>query len=128
MLMGEVVRHPSRLAPRASLVFDRPGMLERLMGDEELARTVLDAFLDDIPRQIEALRAFLDAGNVVAAGRQAHSIKSATGDVGGEALRAVAVEMELAGEAGDLAAIRARLTDLEAQFDRLKAAIVEAER
>jgi PAS domain S-box-containing protein len=108
---------------RSSVVFDRVALLERLMGDEALARTILEGFLDDIPRQIHALRACLDAGNVTGAGRQAHTIKGAAASVGGEALRAVAEEMERAGTTGDLAAVRARLTGLEAQVERLKNAI-----
>jgi len=104
----------------SSAVFDRAGMLERMMGDEDLARMILDGFLQDIPRQIRALRDFLDAANAPGAERQAHTIKGASASVGGEALRAVAHEMEKAGKAGDLAAVRARMVDLQAQFDRLK--------
>jgi len=36
-------------------VFDRAGMMARLMDDEDLARTVTKSFLEDIPRQIDAL-------------------------------------------------------------------------
>jgi CheY-like chemotaxis protein/HPt (histidine-containing phosphotransfer) domain-containing protein len=113
-------RGEAGITRHSSAVFDREGMLERLMGDEDLARMILDGFLQDIPRQIRALRDFLDVGNAPGAERQAHTIKGASANVGGEALRAVAYEMEKAGKAGDLAAVRARMADLEAQFDRLK--------
>jgi HPt (histidine-containing phosphotransfer) domain-containing protein len=96
------------------------------MGNEELARTILDVFLEDIPGQIQALREFLDAGNVLGAERQAHTLKGAAANVGGEALRAVAFEMEMAGHARDLVAAKAGMTGLEAQFDRLKEAITGA--
>ena len=43
--------------------------------------------------------------------------------MGGEALRAVAAELEQAGKAGALAAVQARLGELEAQFARLQEAI-----
>ncbi len=104
-------------------VFDRAAMLERLMGDEELAGTILDGFLEDIPRQIQALREFLDAGDVPGADRQAHTIKGAAANVGGEALRELASEMEMAAKAGDLAMVAARMTDLEKRFEQLKRAI-----
>ena len=94
-------------------VFDRAGMMARLMDDEDLARTVTEGFLDDIPRQIEALRGYLEAGDAPGAERQAHTIKGASANVGGEALRAVAFEMEKAGKAGDLDAVEARMADLE---------------
>jgi two-component system sensor histidine kinase/response regulator len=61
------------------------------------------------PKQIEALRAFLAAGRPVGALRQVHSIKGASANVGGEALRAAALETEKAGQAGDLDAIIARV-------------------
>ena len=98
-------------------------MISRLMDDRDLARAVAEGFLEDIPRQIEAPRGYLEAGDARGAGSQAHKIKGASANVGGEALRAVAFEMEMAGKAEDLAAVKARMTDLEAQFDRLKEAM-----
>jgi len=107
------------------VVFDRAGMLERLMKDENLAREVTESFLDDTPRQIEALQRYLDARDAPGAERQAHTIKGTSANVGGEALRALAVEMEKAGKAGDLGSVRARLDDLEREFARLKEAMVK---
>jgi HPt (histidine-containing phosphotransfer) domain-containing protein len=91
-------------------------MLARLMDDEDLARVVLGGFLDDAPRQIEVLRDALGAGDGPTAFRQAHTLKGASAAVGGEALRAVAFEMEQAADAGDLAAVTARLPDLDHQL------------
>jgi HPt (histidine-containing phosphotransfer) domain-containing protein len=116
---------PPVLEPISAVVFDRAGMLERLMNDADLARVVTETFLDDIPRQIEALRGFLDAWDAPGAERQAHSIRGASSNVGGEALRALAFEMEKAGKAGDLGAVRARMDDLERGFARLKEAMTK---
>ncbi len=55
--------------------------------------------------------------------RQAHTIKGASSNVGGEALRAVAFEMEKAARAGELKSVTARLSELEMQFIRLKEAM-----
>jgi PAS domain S-box-containing protein len=107
-------------------VFDRAGMLARMMDDEDLARTVIEAFLDDVPKQIEALRGYLEAGDAPGAERQAHTIKGASANLGGEALRAVAFEMEWAAKAGDLDGVKACTADLEAQFDALKEAMTRA--
>jgi CheY-like chemotaxis protein/HPt (histidine-containing phosphotransfer) domain-containing protein len=105
------------------VVFDRAGMLERLMHDERLVQAVTDSFLDDFPRQLEALRGYIDAWEAPGAERQAHAIKGASANVGGEALRALAFEMEKAGKAGDLGSVRAHMDDLEREFVRLKEAI-----
>jgi PAS domain S-box-containing protein len=104
-------------------VFDRPGMLARLMDDEDLARAVAVGFLEDMPRQIEVLRSYLEAGDAEGTVRQAHTIKGASANVGGESLRAVAFAMEKAARAGDIADVVARLLDLDARFARLKEAM-----
>jgi PAS domain S-box-containing protein len=104
-------------------VFDRAGLLTRLMGDEALARAVMDGFLEDAPRQIEVLGACLLARDAAGAIRQAHTIRGASATVGGEALAAVAKEMEQAATAGDLDAVTDHLPNLDAEFDRLRAAM-----
>ena len=104
-------------------VFDRPALLARMMNDEELARSVAAGFLDDIPTQIETLRSYLDARDTDGAARQAHTIKGASANVGGESLRAAAFEMEKAARAGDLAGTAARLPDLDARFAALREAM-----
>jgi len=106
-------------------VFDKAGMVARLMGDEDLARRVVAVFLEDIPRQIEALKGYLEVGDVASVELQAHSIKGASASVGGKALREVAFEMEKAGKTGDLESITARLPELEIQFARLKESMSE---
>lgn len=103
-------------------MFDKAGMMSRLMGDEDLARIVIDGFLDDTPKQIEALREYLEAGDAINTERQAHSIKGAAANLGGEILRAVAFEMEKAAKAGNLEYILDKLPELENQFTRLKEA------
>jgi CheY-like chemotaxis protein/HPt (histidine-containing phosphotransfer) domain-containing protein len=104
-------------------VFDRAGLLARLMGDEDLSRLVIDEFLADIPRQIQTLRSYLAAGDATGSTRQAHSIKGASANVGGEALRAVALAAERAGQAGNLDAIITLVPSIEFQFARLMEAM-----
>lgn len=81
-------------------VFDRQALMARLMGDEDLARTIIAGFLEDVPKRILALRGHLDRGDAGSAGGQAHALKGAAANVGGMALSAVASEMEEAGKAG----------------------------
>jgi CheY-like chemotaxis protein/HPt (histidine-containing phosphotransfer) domain-containing protein len=109
----------------SALIFDQAGVMARLMDDEDLVRTMIGGFLGDIPKQIEMLKSFLEAGDAARAERQAHSIKGASANVGGEALRAVAFELEKAGKNGNLEAVRDRLPELERQFARLKDAMSE---
>ena len=124
-------REPRRPLARVSVaagkapLFDKAGMMARLMGDEDLARTVIESFLKDIPEQIEALKGYLEAGDTAKAERQAHTIKGASANLGGEAMRAVALEMEKAGKVGNLKAVTERLPELESQFALLSGAMTE---
>jgi HPt (histidine-containing phosphotransfer) domain-containing protein len=100
-------------------VFDAAGMMERLMGDSDLARIVVDGFVEDAPRLIEALRSSLAASDAPGVILGAHTIRGASATVCGEAVRAMAWEIEKAGTAGDLGAVEARLPQLESELDRL---------
>jgi CheY-like chemotaxis protein/HPt (histidine-containing phosphotransfer) domain-containing protein len=111
------------LPKKSPVVFDRAAMLGRLMNDEALAQVVTESFLDDMPRQIAALRGYLDAWDARGAQRQAHTIRGASANVSGEALRALAFEMEQAGQAGDLISVAAHMDELEREFARLKQAM-----
>jgi len=117
----------STTAEEATLLFDREGVLDRLEGDDELAQIVFAAFLEDIPSQIKALKDLMKSGDAPGAARQAHSIRGAAANVGGERLRAVASEMERAADTGDLHFIDAHMDELELQFRSLKDAMVASE-
>jgi|GEM_PF-147288 len=107
-------------------VFDLDGMMGRMMQDVALARTVVKGFLEDVPRQIEALRVHLAGRNASSAVAQAHTLKGAAATMGGERLQAVAGKMELAGQTDELEVIEARLPELEMEFARLKEAMEKA--
>jgi PAS domain S-box-containing protein len=101
-------------------VWDRQKLLARLMDDEDLAIAIQDSFLEDIPQQIQKLKTFLEIGDVSEIMRQAHTIKGAAANIGGERLRFVAYEMEKAAGSQDLAAVGSFMEELGVQFDRLK--------
>ena len=104
-------------------VFDRAAFLARVMDDEELLREITGLFLADAPVQLETLAAAVASGDCTLAGRTAHTIKGSSANVGGEALRETAFEMEKAGKAGDLAALQSLLPRIQERFARLKEAM-----
>ena len=116
---------PSGLARPARVVFDRAGMLDRLMDDENLAQKLIEIFLVDTPSQIAKLRRYLDAADSTGAELQVHSVKGAAACVGGEALRTLAFEMEKAAKVGDLDSVAASMPELDLQFLELKEAILK---
>jgi CheY-like chemotaxis protein/HPt (histidine-containing phosphotransfer) domain-containing protein len=121
----EVTTCASTPGPEA-LVFDHAKLLERMVGDAALARMFGVGFLQDIPQRIAALRGFLEVGDPASAGRQAHTIKGASANVGANALRAVAADLEWAAKSGDLDAIKSLLSELQTQFVLLKQAMTTA--
>jgi HPt (histidine-containing phosphotransfer) domain-containing protein len=106
-------------------VFDSEALMARVLDDEALARIVTAAFLKDAPGLIDALVGCLRSGDAQGAIRHAHTIKGASANVGGEALRAVALDIEQAATAGDLDGATARLPDLVTAFARLRDAMRE---
>jgi PAS domain S-box-containing protein len=114
---------PSTTAEDTAAIFDRNGVLSRLEGDEELAQIIFAEFLEDIPKQIQALKDLVKNGDTAGSARQAHAIRGASASVGGEGLRKIATEMEKVADAGDLGRVNILMHDLDAQFLLLRDAI-----
>ena len=106
--------------------FDSAGMLRRMDGNTHLAAVVVQAFLEDVPRRMDALRKLVDCGDSDGAAVEAHSIKGAAANVGGNALRAKAYAMEMAADAGDLCSVRAAIPELQQKVHELERAIKES--
>ena len=82
--------------------------------------TVIAGFLEDIPKQMTALRATIERGDARKAGDYAHKIKGAAANMGGSAMSGLASAMEIAGRARDMKTMIHLMPGLEAQFERLK--------
>jgi CheY-like chemotaxis protein/HPt (histidine-containing phosphotransfer) domain-containing protein len=103
--------------------FDRVAMMEQMMDDEDLAKEIADAFLEDTPQQIETLRNFLKAGNIRGVERQAHSIKGSSANVGAKRLSAIAYEMEKVARNEDSNPINAYMEELKTELNCFKQAL-----
>jgi PAS domain S-box-containing protein len=123
------VRDPARAsgilaaAPADLPVFDRESVMERMMGDQELVSAVIEGFLASIPHEIDVLKEMVASADAHSAGRQAHSIKGAAANVGGERMRQVALAMERAADEGNLTAVNEKMEELDAQFLLLREAL-----
>jgi len=87
---------------KAGTVFDGESLLQRLMGDRELAEIVLNVFLGDAPLVLRRLCDALSESNAAGARLHAHTLKGSAATVSAEALRAVALAMETAAAEGRL--------------------------
>ena len=109
--------------PVRNAVFDEAALIERVMGDRALARTIARGFMEDISSQIATLRSQAMAGDVAGAKRQAHRIKGAAANVNCVAFEQAALAIEQSGSAEDLRSMAARLRELENEFQAVKTAI-----
>ena len=101
-------------------VFDREGLLYRLMGDKELVEEIVDDFLNQIPVNLEALKQSLNRKDAIQVAREAHIIKGSAGNVGALALQEIAIKIETAGESDDLAKAALYFSELDTQLEVFK--------
>jgi CheY-like chemotaxis protein len=100
--------------------FDAEEFIERLMGNEDLAKRVAGTFIDTMPGQLAALGSALRSLDGPAARLAAHSIKGAAANVGGVAVRDLAARLESLAESGTFDSAAEVLPELFAHFESLK--------
>ncbi|SEQ27773.1 PAS domain S-box-containing protein [Ectothiorhodospira magna] len=119
------MKETSDNAPAAPTVFNAVGLLERAMGDEELARSLIEHCLKDLPGQLDALLGYVRSGNLDEAHRMIHTLKGMTGTMGADALHGLTLVMERQCLQGDLTALEAQLPALKAQCQALEQAMAD---
>jgi CheY-like chemotaxis protein len=99
-------------------VFNEELLLKRLMNDAELENIIVTAFLEEMPRQIEELKQFLEQRDVKNAHRMAHTIKGGSAYLSANRLRQEAQLAEKMAENGNLEGVAALLPRIEIEFAR----------
>ncbi len=107
------------------MVFDKDGLMDRLIDDMELYEIVVSGFLDDMPKQMSALKKFIDQGDIEDAGKKGHLIKGAASNIGADAFSNIASKIEEAGKSGNPDRLRLLVPQLESAFDQLKKVMEE---
>jgi len=106
-------------------IFDWDGLLQRLMGDEDFAKEIIDDFLKQIPDNLIALKNALNKKDLLLVKREAHIIKGASGNVGALALQKIAEQIEISGEEKNFVKIRSFVEELDTQLKVLKNILAE---
>jgi two-component system, sensor histidine kinase and response regulator len=106
-------------------IFDKNSFIDRMLGDEDLAKEVIEEFLDDSSRQIDIIRESVKKGNAKELRYKAHSLKGAAANISAAALKEIAYKIEIAGEKGDLAHAAPLIPELDEQFKILKKNIAQ---
>jgi HPt (histidine-containing phosphotransfer) domain-containing protein len=103
-------------APSFDSPFDHAGLLDRVEGDTELLREIVELFLADCPRMLADVQAAIGAGDPVALRRSAHTLKGAAANFGATAVVALSLTLETIGKSSDV-------SDAGAVGERLEAAL-----
>ncbi|NEO25954.1 MAG: PAS domain-containing protein, partial [Kamptonema sp. SIO4C4] len=106
-------------SPPDTPTFNQADLLERCGNDRELAVQICQFFLDDIFSERSLMQRSLQAGDALSVQCKAHGIKGAADNVGGQALRKIAFEIEQAAKADDLSSVQSRLPIFEQELIRL---------
>jgi HPt (histidine-containing phosphotransfer) domain-containing protein len=101
-------------------IFDWNGLLHRLMGDEDLAKEIIEDFLKQIPENLFAVKNALNKKDLQLIKREGHTIKGASGNVGALTLQEIGGQIETAGEEKDLDKARSLVQELDTQLEILK--------
>jgi HPt (histidine-containing phosphotransfer) domain-containing protein len=111
----------------AALIFNSADFLQRLMGDRQLAGTILKGFLEDFPSQLNNLQTRLVESNRPGARLQAHALKGSAANVSAGSLHAMALEMEQAAGVGELDHVSEILPRMAEEFEAFKRALEHTE-
>jgi len=100
-------------------------LLERCVGNLDIADRLLAKFDDQLSEELPQLRQLLRIENVDELARRAHSLKGAAATVGAPALRAAAADVETLARESRLDLIAGCLANLEMERSRFAEAVAE---
>ena len=95
-------------------VLDKPAILERLGGDEDIFTMMVDMFLQDVDNNCKALLAAV-GGEAAVLQREAHTIKGLLATFSDEAGAELALDLESRAKMGELVDVPARVGELLAR-------------
>jgi signal transduction histidine kinase/CheY-like chemotaxis protein len=119
----------SQVQQQASASLDPDGLkrLRHTVGeDPTVLAELIDTFLADAPRLLADLRRSLERGDAAGVRLAAHSLKSNGAAFGAQAFSDLCKEMEAVGKAGALDGADHLLTQAEAEYERVKTALLAA--
>ena len=94
--------------------------------DPAFVAELIDEFIEEAPRQLQTLREAATTNEAEPARRAAHTLKGNARTFGAEGFASLCLEAETAAAAGDLETVRQRLDSVEAEWSRVREALVAA--
>jgi HPt (histidine-containing phosphotransfer) domain-containing protein len=99
----------------------------QIQGEPDLVAEILNLFLADTPARLAAIGEAFQARDAAAVARGAHALKGATASIGARRMTTLCEALEANATVQTLTDAGATLTELEEEFQRVRAAL-EAER
>ena len=104
---------------------DRAAILDRVEGDEELLREIVQLFIEDCPRLMKQMHESVQANNAAGLRMAAHTLKGSLSYFGPSQACALALEMEILGRDGNVAQARPTYEALVAKLEQLQPALAD---
>jgi HPt (histidine-containing phosphotransfer) domain-containing protein len=104
-------------------ILDEQAILERVDGNRDLLREIVELFLDAYPRQRDELGAAIRRGDAAEVTRLGHAIKGSVAFFASGPAVDLARDLETMGRRGDLAEAAATESALNVAMERLTAAL-----
>ena len=101
-------------------IFDKNSFLDRLLGDEDLAKEIIKGFIEDSQCQVETIKQAFDNKDTNMIHHKAHSLKGAAANISATAFKDLVHQIEIAGKTGDMIKAASLIPKLDEQFDLLK--------
>ena len=105
------------------VILDRIRVIEA-QGSPGLLKTVVGYYISESPKTISSLREAVRANDLGTMQDLAHSLKSASANVGAQTVAALCKEMELAGRAGTTEGNPELLLQMEKEFEVASKALI----
>ena len=109
---------PEEDETEARTLLDKKAILNRLMGDEELVKRLLNSFLEDILLQLPKLEEAFKNKDIRQVELHAHSIKGAAGNAGAISLQQMAEKVEASVESGNLEDAAALMPEFKSRVQK----------
>jgi PAS domain S-box-containing protein len=109
--------------PDPEQVLDAAAALERVAGDLELLKELIDLFHENCPKLLAEIRAAAARKDGPALQRSAHALKGSVGTFGARAAFETARQLEALGQQGDLGRAEEMYTRMEREIERLRPAL-----
>lgn len=103
---------------------DKTAVLDRVGGDVELLKEIVDLFLETCPGLLEEIREALRKGDPESMEKAAHSLKGSVSNFGAESAAAAALRIERMGRSRDLSVAPVAIMSLEREIDRVREELV----